>query len=243
MSMPVDVCEGPIPAHIAVILDGNRRFAKKLMRAPWMGHVWGAKKVREFLGWCRELGIKYATLYAFSIQNFNRPKKEFDYLMKLFEKDFRSITDPKHDVHKYGVRVRFLGRIGMLPPAVQAAIRAAEKATARYTNYFVNIAVAYGGQEEITDAVKGLAVKVAKGLLKPAAINEELIRHSLYTDGTPYPEMIIRTGGERRLSNFLLWQSAYSELVFIDRAWPDIRKNDFVGAMKEFQARERRFGA
>ena len=243
MSMPIDVCEGQIPVHLAVVLDGNRRFAKKLMRAPWMGHVWGSKKVREFLGWCRELGIKYATLYAFSIQNFNRPKKEFDYLMKLFEKEFRSIADPKHDAQKHGVHVRFLGRINMLPAAVQAAIRLAEKSTAKYTNYFLNIAVAYGGQEEITDAVKGLAVKVARGTLKPAAINEDLIRHSLYTDGTPYPEMVLRTGGERRLSNFLLWQSAYSELVFVDKPWPQLTRSDFIGAMKEFQNRERRFGA
>jgi len=243
MQMPADVCDGHIPTHIAVILDGNRRFARKLMRAPWMGHVWGSRKVREFLGWCRDLGIKYATLYAFSIQNFNRPKKEFDYLMRLFEKEFNAIADPKHDAHKYGVHVRFLGRVTMLPAAVQAAIRTAEKATARYTNYFVNIAVAYGGQEEITDAIKGLAVKVAKGMLKPAAINEELIRHSLYTDGTPYPEMVLRTGGESRLSNFMLWQSAYSELVFIKKPWPQLTKNDFTDAVREFQLRERRFGS
>lgn len=243
MTFPADILAGRIPSHIAVILDGNRRFAKKLMKAPWMGHAWGARKVRDFLGWCRDLGIRYATLYAFSIQNFNRPKKEFDYLMRLFEKEFNAIADPKHDAHKYGVRVRFLGRVSMLPAAVQAAIRTAEKATARYTNYFVDIAVAYGGQEEITDAVRGLAMKVANGTLKPVAINEEMIRHSLYTDGTPYPEMILRTGGERRLSNFLLWQSAYSELVFVDRTWPDLKKSDFVSAVRDFQSRERRFGS
>jgi len=241
--MPADILAGRVPSHIAVILDGNRRFAKKLMRAPWMGHAWGAKKTRDFLGWCRDLGVKYATLYAFSIQNFDRPKKEFDYLMKLFEKEFRAIADPKHDAHKYGIRVHFLGRISMLPAAVQAAVRTAEKATARYKNYFVNIAVAYGGQEEITDTVKTLAMKVAKGTLKPAAINEEMVRHSLYTDGTPYPEMVLRTGGEHRLSNFLLWQSAYSELVFIDKPWPQLDRNDFIGAIRDFQSRERRFGA
>jgi tritrans,polycis-undecaprenyl-diphosphate synthase [geranylgeranyl-diphosphate specific] len=235
--------KGPVPAHIAVVLDGNRRFASRLMKTPWMGHVWGARKVREFLGWCRDAGVRHATLYAFSVQNFARPRKEFDYLMKLFEKEFRAIADPKHDAHKYGVRVRFLGRIHLLPAAVRAAIRAAEKATARYSNYFVNIAVAYGGQEEITDAMRDVAEKVRSGKLDPSDINENTIRHSLYTNGAPYPDMILRTGGEHRLSNFLLWQGAYSELVFIKKTWPELTKRDFVNAIKDFQSRERRFGA
>jgi tritrans,polycis-undecaprenyl-diphosphate synthase [geranylgeranyl-diphosphate specific] len=232
-----------MPAHIAVILDGNRRFAKRLMRTPWMGHIWGSRKVHDFLGWCREVGVRHATLYAFSVQNFSRPRKEFDYLMKLFEKEFRAIANPKHDVHKYGVRVKFMGRLNLLPSAVRAAIRTAEKATARYSNYFVNIAVAYGGQEEITDAVRKVAQRVSKGELSPSKINEDTVRHSLYTNGAPYPDMILRTGGEHRLSNFLLWQGAYSELVFIDKPWPAFTKGDFLNAIRDFQSRERRFGA
>ncbi len=234
---------GQIPNHIAVILDGNRRFARRLMRVPWMGHAWGAKKARHFLKWCRDLGVKYVTLYAFSTQNFKRPKKEFDYLMKLFEREFRAIANPKDDAHRYGVRIRFMGRLNLLPVAVRAAMRTAEKATRRYKNYFVNVAIAYGGQEEITDAVKKLARKAAAGKLKPGHINEETVRHSLYTNGSPYPDMVLRTGGDHRVSNFLLWQSAYSELIFTKKTWPEIKKADLEKAIREFQSRERRFGA
>lgn len=231
-----------IPFHIAIILDGNRRFAKRLLKAPWKGHEWGAKKVRDVLGWCNEIGIKVATLYSFSIQNFSRPKAEFNYLMNLFEKEFLSILDKGHDVHKNKIRVKVIGRVYMLPKKVQIAIKKAENATKKYKDFLVNFAVAYGGQEEITDAVKSIAKKVAKGILKPYQVNENLIRHSLYTNGTPYPDLVIRTGGEKRISNFLLWQSAYSELIFIDKCWPEITKRDFTKAIKEFQSRQRRFG-
>lgn len=231
-----------IPYHIAFILDGNRRFAKRLLKAPWKGHEWGANKIRDVLGWCNEIGVKVATLYSFSIQNFNRPRTEFNYLMNLFEKEFLSILDPEHDVHKNKIRVKVIGRVYMLPKKVQEAIKKAENTTKKYRNFLVNFAVAYGGQEEITDAVKNIAKKVAKGILKPYQINENLVRHSLYTNGTPYPELVIRTGGEKRISNFLLWQSAYSELIFIDKYWPEITKRDFTKAIKEFQSRQRRFG-
>ena len=235
--------EVSVPQHLGVILDGNRRLAKRLVKLPWKGHDWGAKKVTEFLSWCRELGIQYVTLYSLSIQNiFNRPKNELDYIFKIFKREALELLKPDHDVHKYGIRVRAIGRLHLLPKELQVLLRKVEKITEKYKNYFLNVAVAYGGQEEITDAVKDLARKISKGILKPSQINENLIRHSLYTNGTPYPDLIIRTGGERRLSNFLLWQSAYSELYFIDKMWPELSKRDFLKAIKDFQDRERRFG-
>ncbi len=230
-----------MPKHVAIILDGNRRLAKRLVAQPWQGHAWGAKKVKELLKWVKETEIKYVTLYSFSVQNFKRPKKEFDYLMRLFEKEFSAITNPNHEAHKYKVRVRAIGRINLFPKKVQNAIAAAEAATKKYNKYFLNIAVAYGGQEEITDAMVKIAKKVATGL-KLEQINEKMIKESLYTNGIPYPDLIIRTGGEKRLSNFLLWQSAYSELYFCEKMWPEFEKKDFLEAIGEFQARQRRFG-
>jgi len=239
----VDLTAGKIPEHIGVILDGNRRFAKRLMLQPWKGHEWGAKKVREFCEWCKELGIKRATFYSFSIQNFNRPKEEFDFLMDLFEKHFREIADGKNkDVIENEINIKVIGRIWMLPEKVQSAIRAAEEATKNYRKFFLNFAIAYGGQEEITDAVIKIAKQVSEGLIDPKIINEDLVRHTLYTNGQPYPDLIIRTGGERRISNFLLWQSAYSEFIFLEKAWPELTKEDFFEAIEDFQKRERRFG-
>ncbi len=230
------------PQHIGIIMDGNRRLAKRLMKEPWKGHDLGAKKVHEFLGWCKELNIRYVTLYSFSIQNFSRPKEEFNFLMDLFEKEFSDIKNPDHDAHKNKIRVRVLGRVWMLPERVQKAIREAEEATKNYNDYHVNFAIAYGGQEEITDGVRDIAKKISEGVLKPEEIDEQLVRHSLYTDGTPYPDLIIRTGKEFRLSNFLLWQSAYAELKFVESYWPEFTKDDFVKIIEEFKNRERRFG-
>jgi tritrans,polycis-undecaprenyl-diphosphate synthase [geranylgeranyl-diphosphate specific] len=229
--------------HLGIILDGNRRFAKRLMKQPWKGHDWGAKKASEFLKWCREFGIKYVTMYSLSVQNiFNRPEKELNYIFKIIKREAMALLDPKHDVHKYGIRVKAIGRLYLLPKDLQQLIKKVEKATKDYKNYFLNVAVAYGGQEEITDAIKKIAKKISGGMIKPSQINEELIRHSLYTDGTPYPDLVIRTGGEKRLSNFLLWQSAYSELAFVKKMWPEFSKKDFLDVIKDFQGRERRFG-
>ncbi len=239
----VDLSQGKIPEHIGVILDGNRRFARRLMLQPWKGHEWGAKKVREFCEWCKELGIKRATFYSFSIQNFNRPKEEFNFLMDLFEKHFKEIAEKKNkDVIENEINIKAIGRIWMLPEKVQKAIIGAEEAKKNYNKFFLNFAIAYGGQEEITDAVLEIAKKVSAGLLKPELINEDLVRHTLYTNGQPYPDLIIRTGGERRISNFLLWQSAYSEFIFLEQAWPELTKEDFFAAIEDFQKRERRFG-
>ncbi len=231
-----------MPQHVAIILDGNRRFAKRLMKKPWEGHNWGAKKVRELMKWCSEKKLHYITLYSFSIQNMERPKKEFEFLMKLFEREFKEIAKPDHEVHEYGIKVNVIGRINLLPKNVRDAIKSAENATKNYNNYFLNLALAYGGQEEITDAVRKIAKDVAANKIKTKQINENLIRKNLYAGDIPYPDMIIRTGGEKRLSNFLLWQCAYSELFFIDKMWPEITKKDFFKALKDFEKRKRRFG-
>ena len=231
-----------VPVSIGIILDGNRRLAKRLMKRPWKGHEWGAKKVHQFLHWCKDLGIKYVTLYSLSVQNLNRPKIEFNYLMNLFKKEFLDVRNPDHDAHKFKARIRALGRIHLLPKDLQNAIRIAEKATEKYDNFFENFAIAYGGQEEITDAIVKISKMVSEGKIKTGQINESLIKNQLYTNGTPYPDLIIRTGGDKRLSNFLLWQGAYSELIFIDKMWPEITKKDLVNAIKEYQRRERRFG-
>lgn len=231
------------PVHIGVILDGNRRFAKRLMLEPWKGHEWGAEKVKELLRWCKGTGVKYLTLYSLSEENYkSRPKREMDFLLKIFEKEFIAITKKSHDAHKNKVRVKAIGRINILPKNLQTAIAAAEESTKNYKDYFLNLAIAYGGQQEITDAVIKIAKKISAGEIKLEQINEDLIRHSLYTNGAPYLDMIIRTGGEKRLSNFLLWQSAYSELFFVDKMWPEFTKEDFLSAIEEFKQRQRRFG-
>jgi len=231
------------PVHIGIILDGNRRFAKRLMLEPWKGHEWGAEKVKELLNWCKGTSVKYLTLYSLSAQNiFSRPKMEMDFLFKIFEKEFAEIAKKTHDAHKNRVRVKVIGRLNLLPKSLQSAIKKAEESTKNYKDYFLNLAIAYGGQEEITDAIIGIAKKVSAGAIEPRQINEDLIRHSLYTNGTPYPDMIIRTGGEKRLSNFLLWQSAYSELFFVDKMWPEFTKENFLSAIEEFKQRQRRFG-
>ena len=231
------------PLHIAVILDGNRRFAKRLMKQPWHGHKWGAEKVREFLNWLREYGIKYATLYSLSLENLNkRPKKELEEILKIFEKEFSKILKPNHEVHKYGVRIKIIGRIKVLPKNLQKLFKEVERVTKNYKNYFLNFAIAYGGKQEIIDAVKKLVKKIKAGKIKACEINEGIFENFLYTNGFPPVDILIRTGGEKRISNFLLWQCAYAELFFVDKMWPEFEKEDFVKILEEYAKRERRFG-
>lgn len=231
-----------VPRHIGVILDGNRRFAKKLMLKPWMGHEWGAKKIAAFLDWCRELGIEEVTCYAFSVQNFNRPKDEFDYLMQLFEKEWKALCTPEkiEELRKNGVRITFIGRIGMFPQPVQDGMRRLMELTKDNTPYRVNFAMAYGGREEVLDAVKKIGEDIKKGAVDVEKLNEELFGKYLYLNSDP--ELIIRTGGEKRTSNFLAWQGIYSEWFFLEKTWPEIEKADLVAVLEEFRQRERRFG-
>ncbi len=235
----VEIKPEKIPKHIAVILDGNRRFARKLMMQPWKGHEWGAKKVEELLNWCYEAGIKEVTLFAFSLQNFNRPKEEFNYLMNLFRKAYNNFVNDKR-IEEYGIRVKFIGRINLLPEDLQLIVKEVEERTKNNNNYFVNIAMAYGGREEIVDAVKKLALKIKNQDLDPSMIDENIFSDYLALKSNP--DMVIRTGGEKRTSNFLIWQTNYSEWFFLEKSWPEFTKKDFLKCLKEYSERERRFG-
>jgi tritrans,polycis-undecaprenyl-diphosphate synthase [geranylgeranyl-diphosphate specific] len=227
------------PRHIGIILDGNRRFAKRLMIQPWKGHEWGAKKVGKLLEWCDELGVKELTLYAFSMQNFNRPKEEFDYLMKVFREFFDDQENHKR-IHENKIRVRFLGRIHLFPPDIHERMLRFMEQTKDYTEHQVNFAMAYGGREELIDAIKKIGRKIEAKEITDKEIDEELVSSNLYSDHCP--ELIIRTGGDRRTSNFLIWQSNYSEWFFLEKRWPEFEKEDLVRCINEFQQRERRFG-
>lgn len=229
-----------VPKHLAIILDGNRRFSKRLMMKPWMGHEWGAKKVEKLLGWCKELGIKELTLYCFSVQNFNRPKKEFDFLMKIFNREFEKLKNDER-LDKYQVRVNFIGRVYMFPKELQEKMYYIMEHTKKYKRHTINFAMAYGGREEVIDATIKIAKQIKEGKLDIKDINEKTFDKNLYTSDEP--DLIIRTGGEVRTSNFLIWQAAYSEWYFmIDKLWPEFEKEDLIKCIEEYGKRDRRFG-
>ncbi|MBI4177624.1 MAG: di-trans,poly-cis-decaprenylcistransferase [Candidatus Aenigmarchaeota archaeon] len=231
--------------HLGIIMDGNRRFAQKLMLQPWQGHEWGEKKVEEVLGWCREFGIKTVTLYTLSLENIaGRPKAELNYLYKLMKGVAnRVLKDKDNPVHVNKVRVRIIGRTQAMPPELRKILAELEDATKKYRDYEANFAIAYSSRAEIIDAVKKIAGSVKKEILKLSDIDESLIKKNLYNPKMSDPDLIIRTGGEKRLSNFLMFQSAYSELFFTDTPWPEFSKKDFVAAINDFKQRKRRFGA
>jgi tritrans,polycis-undecaprenyl-diphosphate synthase [geranylgeranyl-diphosphate specific] len=238
------VKNGGKPEHIAIILDGNRRWASEKALEPWFGHEKGAEKVEQLLNWCLKLNVKSITLYAFSTENFNRPKAEVEEIMRIAEEEFRKIlTDER--IHKNKVRVKVIGRVNLLPESLQKLVSDVEKATQNYDEHFLNIAFAYGGRAEIVDAARKIAESVQLGKLNIQNIDEGMFEKYLYTAHMPKqdPDLIIRTSGEERLSGFLLWQSAYSELCFLDVYWPDFRLIDLLRAVRTFQKRKRRFGA
>jgi len=228
-----------VPKHLAIILDGNRRFSKRLMIKPWKGHEWGAKKIEKLFEWCKEYKIKELTLFVFSFENFNRPKTEFDYLMKLFEKEFiRMFNDPRLEKDK--IRVNFIGRINMFPEPVRKVMGALMKKTEKNNKFIVNFAMAYGGRAEIIDATKKISQAVKEGKLDVDKINEEVFENNLYIKSEP--DLIIRTS-ESRLSGFLSWQGNYAEIIFLpDKLWPEFEKEDFVSCLREYSNRKRRFG-
>ncbi|MBX3143682.1 MAG: di-trans,poly-cis-decaprenylcistransferase [Trueperaceae bacterium] len=234
-----------LPRHIGIIMDGNRRFAKAIGLDAKAGHDYGAGKAREVLDWCLELGIKHVTLWGFSTDNRSRTPEEVGHLHALFAEQARSLlTDER--LHANEVRVRVIGDIGDFPEDVKTALAAMEAATAHYDGMAVNVALGYGGREEIVDAVKRLVTEQLNAGTEPAlvarSITTEGITKHLYTAGMPDPDFVIRTSGEVRLSGFMLWQTAYSEFYFCDANWPDFRKVDFLRAVRDYQARERRFG-
>lgn len=230
-----------VPKHVGIILDGNRRFAKRLMLKPWKGHEWGAKKLENLFEWCKEFDIKEMTLYCFSVENFNRPKEEFEYLMNIFRKEFDNLlNDKKNQVHENKIKINFIGRIWMFPKDIQEKITKLMEITKDYDQYIVNFAMAYGGRAEVIDAVKKIALQIKKGEIDIDQINEETFSKNLYMEDEP--DLIIRTGGEIRTSNFLSWQSAYSEWFFIDKMWPEFEKENLAKVLEDYQKRERRFG-
>lgn len=233
-----------LPQHVGIILDGNRRFARELMKTPWLGHKLGLEKARTVLAWACERGIKYVTAYVLSLENIEtRPKKELQMILKYFGEEMDNIlSDANHVVNRFHVKVRFIGRTHILPDGLQEKMKKVEAATKNNKKHTINIAIAYGGQQELVDAMKKILQEGLTGAIKPSDLDENLLKEHLYTNGQPYPDMIIRTGGEKRLSNFLPFQSAYSELMFTDTKWPALTEKEFDMALKEFSNRQRRFG-
>jgi tritrans,polycis-undecaprenyl-diphosphate synthase [geranylgeranyl-diphosphate specific] len=234
---------GVKPEHIAIILDGNRRWASGQALSPYSGHEKGADKVEQLIDWCLQLGVKSITLYTFSTENFQRPKSEVEEIMRIAEERFQQILADER-IHKNKVRVKVIGRVNLLPEHLQRLITDMEKATESYDKHFLNFAFAYGGRAEIVDATRKIAEKVGTGDLSPDEVDEQLFEKYLYTSHMPNqdPDLIIRTSGEERLSGFLLWQSAYSELCFLDVYWPAFRRIDLLRAIRTYQQRKRRFG-
>jgi tritrans,polycis-undecaprenyl-diphosphate synthase [geranylgeranyl-diphosphate specific] len=237
------VKNGVKPEHIAIILDGNRRWASEKVLNPWFGHEKGADKVDQLVDWCLKLDVRSVTLYVFSTENFRRSGSEVAEIMRIAEDRFRQIlTDER--IRKDKIRVKVLGRVNLLPEDLQKLIADVEKATENYDEHFLNFAFAYGGRAEIVDAARKIAEEVNQGRLNPESVDEKTFEQHLYTSHLPNqdPDLIIRTSGEERLSGFLLWQSAYSELFFLDVYWPDFRLIDLLRAVRTFQKRKRRFG-
>ncbi len=208
---------------------------------PWYGHHAGAHKVLEVLRWLWEAGVKVCTLYAFSVENFQRAREEVEEIMNILTEKFADVIN-NPDVNRYKVRVKAIGRVDLLPENLQLAIRAAEDQTEDYQDYLLNIAVGYSGRSELVDAVKAIGRKIQEGVLAPDDVDEDVIEDHLYTKDIPDPDLIIRTSGEERLSGFLLWQSAYSELYFEQVYWPAVRRIDIWRALRSYQRRSRRFG-
>jgi undecaprenyl diphosphate synthase len=225
-----------LPTHVAIIMDGNGRWATGKGFARLMGHREGYRALRGILLACSELGIRYLTVYAFSAENWRRPADEIDGLMKLIE---RAARDELAGMHRNNVRVNVSGRIEGLPPGLQEAFRTGIETTRNNTGTTFTLAVNYGGRAEIVDAVRSI---ITDGLPEDA-VSEELISSRLYNPSHPDPDLMIRTAGEMRISNFLLWQAAYAEIVVTQKSWPEFDEPSLIGAIKEFQGRTRKFGA
>jgi len=228
-----------LPTHIAIIMDGNGRWATKKGLPRVKGHEAGIDAAKKTINRAGELGIKYLTLFAFSIENWGRPQDEVSYLFTLFDKAISIYSD---DLINKGVKVQFMGAISLLPENVQQGIAALESETANNDRLTLVIAISYGSRQEIVDATKNIALKVANGQMSIDDINLDTFRQHLYLPDLPDPDLIIRTSGEKRFSNFLLFQSAYSELYFTSVLWPDFDENEFDNALRDFSNRKRKFG-
>jgi undecaprenyl diphosphate synthase len=230
----------PVPAHVAIIMDGNGRWAKARGLPRTAGHRAGAQAVRRTVAAAVEFGVSYLTLYSFSSENWKRPVTEVDELMGLLR---RHLQGEIAELHKEGIRLRVIGERARLPKDIARLINDAEAQTAAGQRLTLTMAISYGGRQDILDAARSLARQAADGGLDPDAIDEDLFARTLSTGDIPDPDLVIRTSGEQRISNFLLWQSAYSEFVFADKLWPDFDKDDLADAIREFRRRDRRYGA
>lgn len=228
-----------LPDHIGIIMDGNGRWAKKRGLPRSAGHKAGASNFRKITKYCSKIGIKYLTVYAFSTENWSRPEEEINYLMRLFE---QYLKEALSDFEQENIKILFLGDKTVFSDNLQKLIDEVEKSSQKNTGMVLNIAMNYGGRQEITEAIKKIAIELESNKLKIENINEKLVSEYLYTAGQPDPDLIIRPSGELRLSNFLLWQGAYSELVFFNVLWPDFSERDLNRALNQYASRNRRFG-
>jgi undecaprenyl diphosphate synthase len=229
-----------LPAHVAIIMDGNGRWAKQRNLPRIEGHRHGAESVRAVVRAAGEVGIKYLTLYAFSVENWSRPKEEVDALMKYLDRYLRNEVG---ELQKNNVRLEVIGQIYRLPEFVQAQLRKTMAALAQNNGLTLVLALSYGGRTELVDAVRSIATKVRQGKVDVAEIDEKVVAQHLYTKHLPDPDLLIRTSGEMRISNFLLWQISYTELVVTPTLWPDFRKAQFFEGLEEYTRRHRRFGS
>jgi len=228
-----------LPVHVAIIMDGNGRWAQKRLLSRILGHEKGAEAVRMVVRTCRELGIAFLTLYAFSTENWQRSKAEVDGLMRLLR---RFLKTELPDMLQNNIRLHVIGRTESLPSDVQQTLSQAMAATQANTALQLNLALSYGGRDEITRAARALAAEVQAGSIGPEDISEDRVAACLDTRGIPDPDMLIRTGGDMRISNFLLWQLAYTEFFITSTLWPDFNREQFLKIIDDFQTRERRFG-
>lgn len=228
-----------LPVHLAVIMDGNGRWERRQLMQPGSGHKQGAEAARRVVTFCRRIGIPILTMYAFSLENWSRPDEEVDALMQLLVTYLDKEVDMLMD---NDVRLNPLGRLSLLPKEVREKLLAACEATAANKGMLLNLAISYGGRAEVVDAARRIARDVEEGKLCSSDINERLFAGYLYTANLPDPDLLIRTGGEMRISNFLLWQTAYTEIYVSEKLWPDFDENDLCQALLDFKRRERRFG-
>ena len=239
LPLPADLKRERLPRHVAVIMDGNGRWAKQRGLPRFMGHRRGVDALKNLLRCCRDWGVGALTAYAFSTENWGRPMEEVEFLMTLFE---RVLRQELREMMDEDVRIRFAGNLSILPDSLQAEIERAMAQTANNQGIQFTVATNYGGRQEIVQACRAIAQQVQQGLITPDDIDEALIDRHLYTAGVCDPDLLIRTSGEMRLSNFLLWQMAYGEIYVTDTLWPDFDLDQFHQALSAYQQRERRFG-
>ena len=237
--LPVDLQQNRLPQHVAVIMDGNGRWAKRRGKPRIMGHQKGVDALKDLLRCCKDWGVPALTAYAFSTENWGRPMEEVQFLMTLFE---RVLQRELNEMMAEDVKIRFVGNLAALPQSLQKQIERSMKDTANNSSIQFTVATNYGGREEILQACRAIASLVKEGNLQPEEINEAIFENHLYTQGIIHPDLLIRTSGEMRLSNFLLWQMAYAEIYVTQTLWPDFDRVEFHKALLAYQKRERRFG-